>query len=89
MSIRTVHLDDDAEATLAYIRQRSGLSISEVLKQGLKTYATSLKEEVAEAPIEIYRRLDLRSGGYAVAPATEAKSAVGEAIRKKYQRDPS
>ena len=31
MSIRTVRLDDDAESTLAALRQRTGLSISEVL----------------------------------------------------------
>ena len=32
MSIRSVRLDDEAESTLAALRQRTGLSISEVPK---------------------------------------------------------
>lgn len=87
MGLRTIRLDDDAEATLTYVQQVTGLSTSEALKQGLKTYAVSLREEVAELPIDVYRRLDLGTGSYARAPATEAKSEVREAIRKKYQRD--
>ncbi len=34
MSVRTVRLDAAAESTLAALRQRTGLSISEVLKRG-------------------------------------------------------
>lgn len=39
MAIRTVRLDDDAEAVLADLRQRTGMTISEVLKRSLETYA--------------------------------------------------
>ena len=46
MSIRTVRLDDDAESTLAAIRQRTGLSISDVLKRGLEAYAASIHDEM-------------------------------------------
>ena len=35
MSTRTVRLDDDAEATLKTLQKQTGLSISNVLKQGL------------------------------------------------------
>ena len=42
MAIRTVRLDDEAEATLRQIREATGLPISEALKQGLR----SLKQQV-------------------------------------------
>lgn len=59
MGIRSVRLDDEAESPLAAIRRRTGLPISEVLKRGLKAYEASISDETAEAPYEIYRRLDL------------------------------
>ncbi len=82
MSIRTVRLDDDAESTLAAIRQRTGLSISDVLKRGLEAYAASIHDET---PYEVYRRLDLGAGGDAVAPAKDSKTTVTETIRKKHK----
>jgi hypothetical protein len=36
-------------------------------------------------PYDIYRELDLGAGGYAIAPAREAKSAVAGIIRRKRQ----
>ncbi len=86
MSIRTVRLDDDDEAALAALRQRTGLSISEVLKRGLHAYAATVRETTAEYPYDIYRRLDLGPGGSAIGPASQAKAAVAEAIRKKHGR---
>jgi hypothetical protein len=38
MSMRTVRLDDEAEKTLERLRGITGLSISEMLKRGLKAY---------------------------------------------------
>ena len=86
MSIRTVRLDDDDEATLTVLRQRTGLSISEVLKRGLYAYAAAERETVVEYPYEIYRRLELGAGGNAVGSAARAKAAAAEAIRKKHGR---
>ena len=36
--------------------------------------------------VDIYEELDLGEGGYAVAPSTEARSGVREAIRRKLSR---
>ena len=85
MAIRTVRLDDEAEAVLADLRQRTGMTISEVLKRSLETYAsTSPSPEKAEkTPFEIFRRLDLGKGGYAVAPASDAKAVIAGAIEAK------
>jgi hypothetical protein len=37
-------------------------------------------------PYDVYRELDLGPGGYSIAPAREAKSAIAEAIRRKHKR---
>ena len=86
MSVRTVRLDDDAESTLAALRQRTGLSVSEVLKRGLQAYAVAVRATAPTPPYEVYRRLDLASGGDAVAPASQAKAAVAEVVRRKHGR---
>jgi hypothetical protein len=83
---RTVRLDDDAEKTLSRLRQITGLSISEVLKRGLSAYESQAMEPANRKPYDIYRELDLGQGGWAVAPAREAKFALAAAIRRKHQR---
>ena len=84
MGTRTIQLDDEAEATLSVLCNQTGLSISEVLKRGLQAYAALVpKVTSAETPYEIFSRLDLGPGGYAIAPAKNAKKAAAEAIRKK------
>ncbi len=86
MGTRTVRLDEDAERTLMKLRKATGLSISEVLKRGLKAYELRALSGGEVRPIEIYRRLDLGAGGWSRAPASEAKQAVRGAIRRKHGR---
>lgn len=86
MGVRTVRLDEDAEATLAKLRKTTGMSISEVLKRGLEAYERLCLQEDAVPPYEIYKRLDLGKGGWALAPGSDAKRAVREAIRRKHGR---
>jgi hypothetical protein len=85
MSTRTVRLDEEAEETLERLRNLTGLSISEVLKRGLSAFESEAVSQVQRTPYEIYQELDLGEGGYAIAPATEAKRAVKDAIRRKRQ----
>ena len=85
MSIRTVRLDAEAEATLATLQTQTGLSISNVLKRGLETFAVEAREKTATKPYDVYRRLDLGQGDVA-GGAADAKVRVVEAIRKKYSR---
>ena len=85
MGIRTVRLDAVAESKLKEACKRTGLSISEVLRRDIEAYSASL-DEVAETPYEVFGRLDLGPGGYAVAPARQAKEAVARAIREKHGR---
>ena len=86
MATRTVRLDHAAESTLQALREHTGLSISEVLKRGLETYAASARDQVSRTPYEIFRRLDLGRGGHALSEGRDAKAAVASAIGKKHQR---
>lgn len=86
MATRTVRLDDEAEAALKEIRKATGLRISEALKQGLHALQERVTLQAGRTPYEIYKEIDLGPGGYAIAPARDAKRAVREAIRKKLGR---
>ena len=87
MGTRTIQLDDDAEATLSVLCNQTGLPISEVLKRGLQAYAAlAPKVPTTETPYQVFSRLDLGPGGYAIAPAKSAKKAATEAIRKKHRQ---
>ena len=86
MATRTVRLDHEAEATLRQIRQATGLPISEALKRGLRSLQEHVQREMRRTPYDIYRELDHGPGGSAIAPSTEIKRAVREAIKKKLGR---
>ena len=85
MGTRTVRLDAEAEKTLLRLQNMTGMSISEVLKQGLFAYERQALQHVDRKPYDIYRELDLGEGGYSVAPAREAKSAIASVIRRKHK----
>lgn len=85
MAIRTVRLGQEGETTLADLRTRTGLSISEVIRQALRIFAAELDKEAAARPYDVYRNIALpRSGGYALAPSYRAKQAVVLVIRRRH-----
>ncbi len=87
MSTRTVRMDDASEATLADLQRRTGQSISEVMRRGLRAYERELDSDITRRPYEVYKSLGLpREGERALAPAAKAKEAVAEIIRKKHGR---
>lgn len=87
MATRTVRLDPEAERTLASLTRMTGLSISEVLKRGLMSYKQqTMNGSVTRTPYELLSRLDLGPGGYARAPAKDAKAAVKAAIVRKHRK---
>ena len=87
MGTRTVRMDDASEATLADLQRRTGLSMSEVMRRGLRAYERELDSDITRRPYDVYKSLGLPGeGGYAVAPAAKAKDAVVEIIRKKHGR---
>jgi len=86
MSVRTVRLDNDTENVLEQLVQATGLSISGVFKRGLLSLRDEIGREKQDPPYEIYRQLDLGLGGYSIAPSTETRRGVREAIRRKLSR---
>lgn len=86
MTTRTVRLDDETEKALTEIQQRTGLSISEALKQGLFAFRDDMEPEKSTHPYTIYRNLNLGEGGTAVAPSTEAKHHIKQILKRKLKR---
>ncbi len=86
MSTRTVRLNDHAESILARLRQRTGLSISSLLKNGLEAYAEKIEEKPARRPIDVYREIDFGPGDPSLAPARNAKREVLLKIKQKHGR---
>ena len=86
MSIRTVRLDNDSETLLDQLVQATGLSISAVFKRGLQSLKTELAETKRPSSWDIYEQIDLGPGGYSIAPSTEVRRGVQEAIRRKLAR---
>jgi len=86
MAIRTVRLDNEAEATLREIREATGLPISEALKQGLRSLSQQVRNTSGQHPYDLYEQLDLGPGGYARVPSTETRRGVDMALRKKLRK---
>lgn len=86
MATRTVRLDDETERILDQLVHATGLSISAVLKKGLLTLRERLEEPSARSAWDVYADLDLGPGGYSIAPSTESRRGVQEALRRKLGR---
>lgn len=86
MATRTVRLDDEAEKALQEVREATGLPISEALKRGLRSLQDQVRREGGRTPYDVYQELDLGPGGYAIAPSTDSRRGVREALRKKLRR---
>jgi hypothetical protein len=86
VATRTVRLDDEAEAALQQIRKATGLPISEALKQGLRSLRQRVVQETGRTPYDVYQQLDLGPGGYAIAPSTDTRRGVADALRRKLRR---
>ena len=86
MATRTVRLDDETERALQEVQAATGLPISDALKRGLRALREEVRREAERTPYDIYRELDFGAGGYAIAPPTETRHGVREAIRRKVRR---
>ena len=86
MAIRTVRLDEEAEAALEEVRTATGLPISEALKRGLHTLRDQVRHGASRAPYDIYRDLDLGEGGDAAGPSSAVRKSVRQVIRRTLRR---
>ena len=86
MATRTVRLDTEAEKALQEVQAATGLPISEALKRGLRSLQEQVRRESGRRPYDVYEELDLGPGGYAIAPSTDTRRGVREAVRRKLRR---
>ncbi len=86
METRSVRLDEETEKTLSMLTRLMGLTILELLKRGVFACRSKALEKTGRKPYEIFRQLDLGSGGYARVPAKNAKTVVGDIIRERNGR---
>ena len=70
---------------MAEVSKRTGLSTPDVERRGIDRSSASV-DQAAKEPYKVFSRLDLGPGGYAIAPARQAKQAVARAIRDKHGR---
>ncbi len=83
MALRTVRLDDEAEKALKQVTKRTGWSVSATLKRGVLVLNEKVGSHSQQSAFEIYRRLDLGPGGYAIAPSTETRRGMQLALKRK------
>ena len=86
MGLRTVRLDDDTEKILKQVTKKTGWSASTALKRGILTLRDEVSRRPQRSAFEIYRRLDLGPGGYAIAPSTDTRRGMQLALRRKARR---
>ena len=86
MGLRSVRLNPDAEQALRQIVRTTGLSVSGALNRGLLVLREDLARYASRTPHDVYARLDLGPGGYAIAPSSDTRRGVRKAIRKKLGR---
>lgn len=86
MGLRSVRLNPDAEQALRQIVRATGLSVSGALSRGLLVLREDLARYASRTPYDVYARLDLGPGGYAIAPSRDTRHGVRKAIRKKLGR---
>ena len=86
MALRTVRLDEQDETLLKEIQQATGLRVSEAIRTALRWMGKGVLKNAPRSSYEVYRQLDLGSGGTSLAPAAESSRAVKDIIRKKHRR---
>jgi hypothetical protein len=84
--MRTVRLDDETEKALAQVTKKTGWSLSTALKRGVLALHDKVGRSSQQSAFEIYRRLDLGPGGYALAPSTQTRRGMQIALRRKSRR---
>jgi hypothetical protein len=83
MSTHSVKLDDEAEDALGDIIARTGLSISDAIKQGLIEYRKLALATTQRKPADFFKEFDLGEGGYSISPARDSKRALKDKLLNK------
>jgi len=89
MTTRSVRLDNEAECALEDIVKRTGLSISDAIKQGLISYREVALNTALKRPSDFFKHFDLGDGDYTLGSARDSKSILRATIAKKVRRPKS
>ena len=87
MSTRSVRLDDEAESALDAIISRTGLSISDAIKQGLIIYKEIALKTQMKKPADFFDHFDFGEDNSISINARDSKNLLKEKIRSKLKRD--
>ncbi|HWG97565.1 MAG TPA: hypothetical protein VN647_10815 [Nitrospira sp.] len=68
--------------------KKTSQSVSTTLTQGKLSLRAEMDRRNQQSTFEIYRRLDLGPGGYAIAPSTNTRHGVRLALRENLADDP-
>jgi hypothetical protein len=88
MGTRSVRLDDEAERALGDIIDRTGLSISDAIKQGLIEYRRRALAAASRKPADFFREFDLGEGGYAIGSARDSKALLKRKLGERRANQP-
>lgn len=86
MGVRRIVFDEESQRVLEQVIQMTGWSISVALKRGVLALQDRIEQSPEQPPFEIYRRLDLGPGGYALAPSTKSRLGMQRKLRQKLRR---
>lgn len=80
-----MHLDPETDRVLRDLAQRRGVSISAILRAGIRELGRQLAFESPDRhAYEIYRELDLGPGGTARGPASESREVVRRVLLERH-----
>ncbi len=82
MAIRSVRLDNETEDILRSILNRTQLTVTQVVKEGIRTLAQNLDRDAGMSPYEIFTSLDLGPGGEARVSSAHAKEGIKKILRE-------
>jgi hypothetical protein len=83
LRVRRIVFDEESERALEQVIQMTGWSVSAALKRGVLALQDRIEQFPEHPPFEIYRRLDLGPGGYALAPSTKSRLGVQRKLQQK------
>jgi len=86
MSTRSVRLDDEAEKALDDIVIRTGMSISDAIKQGLISYREIAMKTAMKRPADFFKSFDLGEGGDAFGAARNSKTLLKNKIKNRVRQ---
>ena len=82
MTIRSVRLDKETEEILQSILSREQMTFTQAVKEGIRSLAQNMDQDAGMSPYEIFKSLDLGSGGETRVSSAQAKEGIEKILRE-------